>query len=144
MFLAWLSNCIAQSFAPNTVAAQLYFITCSCVPFKKSLKINEKPTKVNGFIDKVPATVEPRYNEVPRDRKNVFSSIHFTQCNRLAGLKNIVRYSGDSVIKGFVISGYHCKRNKGKRCSRSHLRFQFPKEGHQTTNCETRKLVSPY
>lgn len=36
-----------------------------------------------------------------------YCSIHFTVLS-LAGLKNIVRYSRDFIIKGFVVSGLHC------------------------------------
>ena len=52
-----------------------------------------------------------------RDRENVFvitrvryigfCSIHFT-VTLIGRLKNTVRYSGDFVLKKFVISGFHC------------------------------------
>ena len=59
-------------------------------------------------------TVEPRYNEGPRDWQNLFAitsfryierffSLHFT----IAGVKKIVRYTEDFVIYRFVISRFH-------------------------------------
>ena len=58
-----------------------------------------------------------------------FYSIHFTVT--LAGLKNIIRHTGDFVIKGFAILGFHCsevKRSKNllvikKKCHSYHERL---------------------
>ena len=55
--------------------------------------------------------MEPPFNEVPRDWGNLlvisrFCSIHFTVT--LAGLKDIVRYTKDFVIKRFVKLRFHC------------------------------------
>ena len=76
--------------------------------------------------------MEHRYNKVPKDRENVFVTtgfcyigVHFTvtltgraeeyhllsiinRSGKNFQAQNIICYSGDFIIKGFVLSGFHC------------------------------------
>lgn len=59
-----------------------------------------------------------QYNQVPREWENVFLNVgvrysrvlfqYILVLVALAGLKKIVCYNGDFVIKRFAISGFHC------------------------------------
>ena len=59
--------------------------------------------------------VEPRYNEGPRNWKNLFAIRGGFVISRLifiyfaiTGVKKIVRYIEDFLTKGFVITRFHC------------------------------------
>lgn len=80
-------------------------------------------------------TVKTRSNELPRDWENVFVIQGFSPLTvvlliSLTGLKNVVRNTGEFVMKGFVISEFHCnscvKTLKSKKNCSPFLQCQMP------------------
>ena len=86
------------------------------------LRVREQPHSVSRFlfaIDKTPPSsllwnlvaVEPRLRSLKRGVViSRFFSIHYT----VTGAENIFQYTEDSVISSFVISRFHCTKEKEK------------------------------